>query len=112
MSILNLQIDQGANFSREIEVLGNDGVTPRDLAGATVTSHLRKNYTSTAYTAINATPQTPFSAGKIVMSLTHTDTALLKHGRYVYDLEILQSDTIDRIIEGVITIKPEVTKVV
>ena len=46
------------------------------------------------------------------MSLTHTDTALLKPGRYVYDLEILQSDTIDRIIEGVITIKPDVTKVV
>jgi len=35
----------------------------------------------------------------------------LEEGRYVYDLEILQtsSSTITRVIEGIITIRPQVT---
>ena len=45
------------------------------------------------------------------MSLTAAQTAALKPGRYVYDLELTKADTtISRIIEGVITIRPEVTK--
>ena len=45
------------------------------------------------------------------MSLTAVQTAALKSGRYVYDLQITHSDTtVTRVIEGVITLRPEVTK--
>ena len=65
---------------------------------------------STAYTTINATNNAPTS-GVIVMSLTATQTAVLKSGRYVYDLQITAADTtVTRVLEGVITIRPEVTK--
>jgi methionine-rich copper-binding protein CopC len=71
---------------------------------------LRKNYTSTAYTTINATNNSPTN-GIIVMSLTAVQTAALKSGRYVYDLQIAAADgTVTRVIEGVITFRPEVTK--
>ena len=109
-SILNLQLDQGTTFSKQITVYGTDGTTVENLTGTSVSSQLRKNYTSTAYETINATINTPTS-GIIVMSLTAAQTAALKPGRYVYDLELTKADTtISRIIEGVITIRPEVTK--
>ena len=45
------------------------------------------------------------------MSLTAVQTAALKSGRYVYDLQITAADsTVTRVIEGVITLRPEVTK--
>ena len=110
-SILNQVIDQGATYSKQITVYENDGTTIQNLTGYTATSQLRKNYTSTAYTTILATIQTPATNGIIVMSLTAVQTAALKSGRYVYDLQITAADaTVTRIIEGVITIRPEVTK--
>ena len=109
-SILNLIIDQGTTFSKQITVYGTDGTTVENLTGATATSHIRKNYTSTNYTIVNATINAPLT-GVIVMSLTDVQTAALKSGRYVYDLQIVKADTtVSRIIEGIITVRPEVTK--
>ena len=109
-SILNQIIDQGTTFSKQITVYETDGTTIQNLTGYTVSSQLRKNYTSTAYTTINATNNSPTN-GIIVMSLTAVQTAALKSGRYVYDLQITAADgTVTRVIEGVITIRPEVTK--
>ena len=110
-SILNQVIDQGSTYSKSITVYETDGTTIQNLTGYTVSSQLRKNYTSTAYTTINATIQTPATGGVIVISLTAVQTAALKSGRYVYDLQITAADsTVTRVIEGVITIRPEVTK--
>ena len=109
-SILNQIVDQGSTWSKQITVYETDGTTIQNLTGYTVASQLRKNYTSTAYTTINATNNSPTS-GIIVMSLTATQTAALKSGRYVYDLQITAADgTVTRVIEGVITLRPEVTK--
>ena len=109
-AILNQIIDQGSTWSKQITVYETDGTTIQNLTGYTVASQLRKNYTSTAYTTINATNNSPTS-GIIVMSLTATQTAALKSGRNVYDLQITAAaGTVTRVIEGVITLRPEVTK--
>ena len=109
-SILNQIVDQGSTWSKQITVYETDGTTIQNLTGYTVASQLRKNYTSTAYTTINATNNSPTS-GINIMSLTATQTAALKSGRYVYDLQITAADgTVTRVIEGVITLRPEVTK--
>ena len=109
-SILNQIVDQGSTWSKQITVYETDGTTIQNLTGYTVASQLRKNYTSTAYTTINATNNSPTS-GIIIMSLTATQTAALKSGRYVYDLQITAADgAVTRVIEGVITLRPEVTK--
>jgi hypothetical protein len=110
-SILNQVIDQGTTFSKSITVYQTDGATVQNLTGYTVSSQLRKNYTSSASTTILATIQSPPTGGIIVMSLTAVQTAGLKSGRYVYDLQITAADlTVTRVIEGVITLRPEVTK--
>ena len=51
--------------------------------------------------------------GYINVYFSHEDTAALKAGKYVYDLEIKmdEENKVYRILEGTITVSPEVTKV-
>ena len=110
-SILNQIIDQGATWEQNITLYEGDGVTLQNLTGYTIDAQVRKNYTSTSKIDISTVSATP-ATGVIVMSLTATQTAALKAGRYVYDLQITQtsSGTVKRAIEGVITVRPEVTR--
>jgi hypothetical protein len=51
------------------------------------------------------------NAGVITVSLTATETAALAAGRYVYDLEMVSSGgLVTRLLEGVVTVSPEVTR--
>jgi hypothetical protein len=45
------------------------------------------------------------------MQMNADQTSALEEGRYVYDLEILQtsSSTITRVIEGIINVRPQVS---
>jgi len=109
--ILNLTIDQGTTYTNTITVYQSDGTTPTNLTGYTVAAQLRKNYTSTAYTAFTCALQSPYTSGKITMSLTATQTAGIKAGYYYYDVEITNSaGTVTRVMEGKIHMKPNVTK--
>ena len=39
-----------------------------------------------------------------------TQTGTLEEGRYVYDVEVTSGATVTRVIEGLVTISPQVTK--
>ena len=102
-TIANLTIDQGANFSATIN-LNNLDATDFSLSGYSVKSQMARSYAS-------ATKTNNASTGEIILSLTHTQTGSLTSGRYVYDVEITQtsSGTKTRVIEGQITVYPQVT---
>ena len=110
-SILNQVIDQGATWEQNITLYEGDGVTLQNLTGYTIDAQLRKNYTSVSKIDISTVSTTP-ATGVIVMSLTAIQTAALKAGRYVYDLQITQTSdgNVKRALEGVITVRPEVTR--
>ena len=109
--ILNLTIDQGSTFVNALTVYQADGVTPSNLTGYTVASQFRRNYTSTAYTAFTVALVSPYTSGKINMTLTATQTAAVKAGYYYYDVEITSSGgTVTRVMEGKVHFKPNVTK--
>ena len=106
-TVSNVVIDQGTTFSLELN-LTNDDTTAKDLTNYTVTSQMRKSYeatTATAFTTaqVNAT-------GKITISLTAAETAAIKAGRYVYDINIESSTETLRVLEGIVTVTPEVTR--
>ena len=110
-AIANLTIDQGATFSSDVTVKDANG-NPFDLTGYTASAKMAKGYASTktrkAITCIvNGEPTT----GIVTISMTADETSVCDEGRYVYDLEILQtsSSTITRVIEGIITVRPQVT---
>ena len=52
------------------------------------------------------------TTGEISITLTAAQTANVKAGRYVYDLELVNSNTttVERVVEGIVTVYPEVTR--
>ena len=50
------------------------------------------------------------ATGVITISLTATQTAALKSGRYVYDCESASGSETLRVQEGILTVTPQVTK--
>lgn len=106
---VEIQIEAGATFSTEITVSNPDG-TAKNLANYTARSQLRKSYYST--TATDFTVNITDSAnGTISMGLSAANTANIRAGRYVYDVEIQNSQgTVTRIFEGIATVLPNVTR--
>ena len=105
-----LTIDQGANLSSTID-LTNDDNTPINLANTSFTAQIRKSYYSTNPTA-NITVTIEDSAnGRVRLSIDAANTANIKAGRYLYDLKMVDaSNTHIRVIEGIVTITPQVTR--
>lgn len=110
-AIANLTIDQGATFSSDVTVKDANG-NPFDLTGYTAAAKMAKGYASTrTRTNFTATVAADATTGVVTLSLSATDTAALDAERYVYDLEITQtsSGNVTRVIEGVISVRPQVT---
>ena len=105
-SISNIVIDQGTTFSLELN-LTNDA-SAKNLANYTVTSQMRKSYDAATFT--NFTTAKVDNTGKVTISLTAAETAALKSGRYVYDIEIASSSETLRVLEGIVTVTPNVTR--
>lgn len=104
----HIQIDQGANYSTSIDVTDDAG-DPVDLTGYTGAAQMRKHYTSTnahAFTVAIAN-----ASGVVTLSMNATVTANITAGRYVYDCELTDgSGTVSRLVEGIVTVTPQVTR--
>ena len=104
----NIIIDQGTTFSTTINLTDEDEL-PVNLTGYTGDAEIRKHYTSSNSQSFSVS--LGGTAGIIVLSLTALQTANLAAGRYVYDVEITSSsNTVSRIVEGIVTVTPEVTR--
>ena len=105
----NLFVDQGATFSANVTVKDNTN-TVRDLSGYTSRSQMRRSFYSANSITITTAIGTP-SSGNVTLSLTDAQTANLKPGRHVYDVEIVSSaNVVERVFEGIVTVYPEVTR--
>lgn len=106
----NIVIDQGADFSTTITVTDASG-SVINLTGYTARGQIRKHYTSTTAVNLSFTFGSPRTEGKLTLSLSNVQTANMAAGRYVYDVEIISaSNVISRLVEGIATITPEVTR--
>ena len=108
-TIHNMVIDQGTTFSLELTVTNDDG-TAKNLANYSVAAQMRKSYDATTKT--DFTTSKVDATGVITLSLTAAETSAVKSGRYVYDCEITATSPAEtiRVIEGIVTVTPEVTK--
>ena len=105
-----LDIDQGSDFNTVIELENNDG-TPMDLRGFSVYSQFRKSYGSTTAYQFDATIVDALN-GKISLALSGTASSAIRPGRYLYDVElVIGTSSKTRVIEGIITINPEITRI-
>ena len=106
--VTNLVLDQGTTFSVTIGYNDASG-NPVDLTGYTARSQMRKSYYSANATSFTANISDAIN-GEITLSLTSAQTANVKAGRYLYDLEIVESANVIRVVEGIVTVMPEITR--
>jgi len=105
----NLYIDQGSDFIADMELTNDDG-SSMDLTGYTAYSQFRSNYSSlTAYT-FTAQVINPLT-GHVKLSLLGTASSLIKPGRYLYDLELSNGSNKIRVVEGMVILNAEITKI-
>ena len=107
-AIANLQIDQGATFTSDVTVKDANG-NAFDLTGYTARAKLAKGYQSTKTRQDITTTIASATEGKVTLSLTADQTSALEDTRYVYDLEIVSGAVVTRVIEGIISVRPQVT---
>ena len=118
----DLTIDQGTDVSIEVSLVNPDN-SKKDLTGFSVAAKMATHYNASDSDKIDFTAvvNSPDSDGVINLSLTNLQTdALNPKKRYVYDVEISYvSDSdgdgnltyiIERVLEGLITVTPSVTK--
>lgn len=106
---INYDMDQGSNFSFSISANGSDGAA-LSLSGCTASCQMRKHYSSTSYTTFTAS--ITGATGNIDISLGATASAAVKPGVYFYDVELQSNNgaTVQRLVQGMITVYPEVTR--
>ena len=106
----NFTLEQGSTFNREITVQENSQAL--NLTGYSARMQMRSTHDSSSIAlTFTAAIASPASNGKINLGATATATAAVEEGIYVYDLEIESSaGTVTRILEGTITVTPEVTR--
>ena len=108
---VNLSIDQGADFSKNFTVT-TDGSTAYDISDLTLQAQMRKSYDSSSATATFTASVVTGSSGIYKLVLSNSTSADISAGRYVYDVELILSDsTIEKVHYGIITVNPEATKV-
>jgi len=104
----NIVIDQGSDYEVTVNVKDANN-SPVALTGFTGAAQMRKHYTSlTSYSfgvAITA------NTGEVTLSMAANISNYISPGRYVYDCELTSSsNTKLRIVEGIVTITPQVTR--
>ena len=104
----NLVIDQGSTFSSDLYLTDENG-SPLILDGYSANSQVRKWYTS-ANASASFTTFINVSSASINLTLSANQTSNLVAGRYVYDVEINNGSTVSRVVEGIITVTPQVTR--
>lgn len=105
-----LDIDQGSDFVAEF-TLENDDETPIDLTGFEVYSQFRKSYGATSGYDFSTAVSDRLN-GKITLSLSGIESSSIKPGRYLYDVEIISlTNAKTRVVEGILTINPEITRI-
>lgn len=108
---IELYVDQGATYNNTIDLADDLTNAPINLSGFIVRSQMRRSYYSANATANITCTITDAANGKILMGLTAANTANIKPGRYVFDLETESAvGTVARVLEGTITITAGVSR--
>ena len=117
----NITIDQGADFTANIDVKSSDGQA-YNLTGQTVRAQMRKNFTTSSVTAQFIATHND-AGGVITLKLpnsnvvdgdtvTQVGTNSIEAGRYLYDVEIVSTATtvVTRVVQGTVTVSGGITK--
>lgn len=107
---VELYCDQGTDFSYQLDLSNDDG-TALNVANYVFSSSIRKSYYSQSVAANLTVTILSAANGNVRLSMNASTTSKIKAGRYLYDVKMKDaSNTTFRVIEGIITVYPQITK--
>ena len=105
----NLIIYKHTDFEQTFVLEDGQTNSAKDLTGFTGTCRMQRTLNLGSLTAFTVT-FTNRSLGKIRISLTDEQTAVIEEGRYFYELNLTDSNgVVERVIEGQVIVKHPVT---
>jgi len=104
----DIKVDQGSDFSLQLTI--QESGSAKDLSGFSLRGQMRPTKDSSTLTATFTTSITDVTGGVCTISLPYTTTENITVGQYFYDIELFTGSTVQRIIEGLVTVSPEVTR--
>tara|TARA_B100000214_G_scaffold266937_1_gene197826 strand:- start:107 stop:445 length:339 start_codon:yes stop_codon:yes gene_type:complete len=106
----NLVIDQGSDFALDL-VIKQSG-TALNLSNYSGRAQLRTSVSASSASASFSVTVTNAANGALKMQLPAATSSAISAGQYVYDLEIFTANDsiVKRIIQGDVTLTPEVTR--
>jgi hypothetical protein len=105
-----LFLEQGSSFNTSITLDDVSGVA-FNLVNYSASSQMRKSYYSSNATATFTVSTGPVpELGTLTLSLDSANTANISPGRYVYDVYITSDVARIRVLEGIVNVSPQVTK--
>ena len=106
----NLVIDQGSDFALDLVI--KQGGTALNLSNYSGRAQLRTSVDASSVSATFSVTVTNAANGALKMQLPAATSSGISAGQYVYDLEIFTANDsiVKRIIQGDVTITPEVTR--
>jgi|TARA_Y100000033_G_scaffold11971_1_gene11131 hypothetical protein len=107
--VSNITIEQGFDFDTSFQLEDTRTNSPLVLTGVETEGMLRKSYSSSSSVSFASTVADD-SNGIISISLTSTQTAALKPGRYVYDIKITNAGKEYKAVEGSALVRAGVTR--
>lgn len=106
-----IYIDQGATFSKNITMTDVTTNTSINIIGYSVTAQLRRSYYSVNASANLVCSIVDGANGVINLSLPSANTINIPANRYLFDVYALSTSNVkSRILEGIITVTPGVTR--
>lgn len=108
--VVNLVIDQGADFNQTFNLQASVTNSALDLTGYTGSAQLRKHSASRGKYDFTLT-FADRANGVIRLGMTDTITSRIKPGRYIYDIIFTDSTGIkERVVEGSVLVREGATK--
>jgi len=104
---INIVMDQGSTFLTTFNVVDTNN-SPINLSSYTANSSMKQTYSSSTTYVFTANG---YANGAITLAMNTATTSSISSGRYVYDIDITDgAGTVSRVIEGIVTVTPGVTK--
>jgi hypothetical protein len=110
--IIDILIEQGATFERTINVKDSDGVAINLSDVTSVVGQVRKLYSAnTAYDFdLSVTSAVSGVISWEMDAVTTASIPVIGNEQYVYDVEVLRGANVQRLLQGIAIINPEVTR--
>ena len=106
----NLVIYKHTDFEQTFALEDSQSNSVKDLTGFSATCKMQRTLNLSSLTSFTISFLNNRKLGKIKISLTDAQTALIEEGKYFYELTITDpSNIVERVIEGIVIVKHPVT---